>query len=304
VFSIAATYVVLGEQGVKLYDCVRRHAHAKRNTGLIQDVFHVNEEVLKEVKAWHKYLRLTARRGDSITAAILNMVDSHMLVMPAEKRWEAKEVSDHFGKLLQNLEVDTEEVPEVIEEILRELDLRAEIGQESEKKVNRLDSDMAKKQFQQQDATEARTTTRPRFKSEAKLLETRIKPTAQRSVHRKDLLKLINQSTPPLPTVVPLQASSQHFPPSPGGLTTPVHMSDMYPLNPEVFTVFRMKEQLEAVGKDRSLGLFKAFKDRRKSVKGAWETGGDLLLPHYKDREIVSSLVTPPPPPSHALTLF
>ena len=60
--------------------------------------------------------------------------------------------------------------------------------------------------------------------------------------------------------------------------------------NPEVFTVFRMKEQLEAVGKDRSLGLFKAFKDRRRSVKGAWETSHDLLLPHYKNRDIVSSL--------------
>ncbi|KAK0634030.1 kinase-like domain-containing protein [Immersiella caudata] len=288
VFSIAATYVVLGEQGVIIYDCIRRHAHAKLNTGLVQDVFHVNGQVLEEVKAWHKYLRLTARRGDSITAAMLDMVDSHMLVMPAEKRWEAKEVSDHFGKILQNLEVDAEEAPEVIEKFLRELDLRVEIGQESAKKVNRLDSDMAKRQFkQQQDATEARTTTRPRFKSEAKLLETRIKPTAQRSVHRKDLLKLINQSTPPLPTILSPQTSSQSFPPSPSGLTTPIGLSDTYPLNPEDFTVFQMREELEAVKKDRSLGLFKAFKDRRKSARGAWERSDDLLLQYYKDRDIV-----------------
>ena len=294
VFSIAATYVVLGEQGVVLYDNIRRHAHAKPDTDLIQDVFHANGDVLKVIKGWHTYLRLSARRGDVFTAAILDMVDDHMLVMPPEKRWEAKEVSEYFGNLIKTSCSDSQEVPEVIEieNILRELDLRAEIDQESEGGINRLDSDIAKRQFRQE-KTEARTTRRSRFKSEAELLGTRIKPTAQRSVHRRDLLKRYNQlsETQRLPTIVSPPMSA-----NPNYVTTgePATVPSDFPTDssaPEMFTIFQMKEQLEAVGRDRSLGPLKVFKDLRKHrpIKGAIDE--DWLLPHYKDRDIVR----PPP---------
>lgn len=51
-----------------------------------------------------------------------------------------------------------------------------------------------------------------------------------------------------------------------------------------------MKDQLEDLERDRSLGPLKAFTDlkaRRRSVKQGIGEREDLLLPHYKDRDIV-----------------
>jgi len=289
VFSIAATYVVLGEQGVMIYAGIRKHAYAALNLGLPQDVFHANELVLDVVTAWHLYLRLVARRGDVLTAAVLDMIDDRML-MPTEHRWEAKQVADHFGSLLSSSNAKDIEVPEVIEKILRELDLKAEINQESQNQINRLDSDIAKRRFRQVEETEARTITRPRFKSEARLQAGKIKPTAQRSVHRADLLKKINQSPdhPPIPAFP--QSSSRSHSTGMGSGILPTALIPGRSSAPEIFTIHRMKEQLEALERDRSLGPLKAFIDlkaRRRSVRREIGEDSDLLLPHYKDRDII-----------------
>jgi len=269
-----------------LYDSIRRHEHAKFDTGLIQDIFHANGEVLDVIKHWHEYLRIAARRGDGFTGAVLDMVDNHMLVTP-DKRWEARAVSEHFGTLLRSLRVDSEEVPDVLEKILRELDLRAD--QEFKKSVNRLDSNVAKRLFLQEEQTETGTTTRPRYKSEAKPSNTRIRPTAQRSVHRKDLLEGHNQCPEVLPIVVVSPSpSSQDFHATVSGPAAVVPAPDSHSLTREVFTIFRMKEQLEALGRDRNPVSIKSFRERRKSVKGGFNH--DMLLSHYKDRDIVGFL--------------
>ncbi|KAK0729524.1 hypothetical protein B0H67DRAFT_638129 [Lasiosphaeris hirsuta] len=279
VFSIAATYVVLGKQGVKQYDAIRRHAHAKLNTGLIQDIFHDNDKVLDVVKDWHEYLRISARRADGLTAAILDMVDNHMLVVPAVQRWEAKQVSEHCSELIRNLESQDKEVPKFIESFLQELDLKAEIDQESEGGINRLDSDMARRHFQREQRTEASTITRSRFKSEARLLSTKIKPTAQRSVHRGALLESLRLNSKPsesLPTFAPLHETEQ----APDPTAATALSSALEPL-----TAFQVIDELEKLEKSKTLGGLIGFRDRRKSVKG--KINEDLLLPHYLHRDII-----------------
>jgi hypothetical protein len=280
VFSIAATYVVLGEQGVKLYSRVRMHAHAKLATGLIQNVFHANGAVLDVVAAWHSYLRLVARRGDVFTATVLDMVDNHMLVMPPEQRWEAEQVAEHFSELLAGPTLGNQEVPEVIGETLRELVLMAELYQESERGVKRLDSDIAKMRFRQEE-TEARTTTRSRFKKIS------LSPVAPSSLW-----------SPQAYTAGRFGAMGSYALAA-AGFTGGAR-------EPEIFTsIFQMKEELEALGRDRSLGPLKALLDRkarRKSVKG--EIADDFLLPFYKDRDLVRADSTTSPVTSDLTTYF
>ncbi|KAK8001158.1 hypothetical protein PG991_013380 [Apiospora marii] len=79
VFSVVATWVVLGADGVTQYGKVRQKAQ-KRRTGIANDNFHDDQQVLPEVKAWHRYLRVASRRTDTITSKVLDLVDNYMLV--------------------------------------------------------------------------------------------------------------------------------------------------------------------------------------------------------------------------------
>ncbi|KAK5659160.1 hypothetical protein OQA88_1250 [Cercophora sp. LCS_1] len=284
VFSILATYVVLGEQGVNLFDRIRQRAHAALNEAFVQDVFHDNTKVFKVVTDWHEYLRIAARLSDKFTAAVLDMVDDHMLIMPPEKRWDAKQVSDHFEELLSRFPTSTPtpQVPKTIEDALEDLDLQAQITQESDNGVNRLDSDMARRHYQKE-KSKADTTT---SKSEAVLLEVKIKPTAQRSVHRNDLLKKYNETmaNENLKATAPLPISRQE---SNLTVSTQVTITPGFaaPTLPEPLTVFQVRDQLERLEKGRTLNVANQIWDRRKPVKGRIDN--DPLLPHYKDRDII-----------------
>ncbi|KAG6356312.1 hypothetical protein INS49_015699 [Diaporthe citri] len=84
VFSVAATYVVAGKEGVKQYRLLRQRALRKLGLG-IGDPFHDNS-VLPEVTRWHQYLRTCVRTQDDYTAKVLDIVDRSMLIIPGEKR--------------------------------------------------------------------------------------------------------------------------------------------------------------------------------------------------------------------------
>ncbi|CAJ2508546.1 Uu.00g135720.m01.CDS01 [Anthostomella pinea] len=85
VFSVAATYVVLGKEGVKQYRLLRQKAIENLGFG-IGDPFHDKEKVLSVVTDWHQYLRATVRKYDCFTAKVLDIVDGHMLIVPGEDR--------------------------------------------------------------------------------------------------------------------------------------------------------------------------------------------------------------------------
>ncbi|KAI1346723.1 hypothetical protein F5Y01DRAFT_264959 [Xylaria sp. FL0043] len=85
VFSVAATYVALGKEGVKQYRLLRLNAIESLGIG-IGDPFHDKEKVLEAVTHWHKYLRNAIRKDDCYTAKILDLIDDRMLITPGEER--------------------------------------------------------------------------------------------------------------------------------------------------------------------------------------------------------------------------
>ena len=113
VFSIAATWVVLGYEGIKQFRKLREHAIEKIvKTPLPQpagqekinfsqgDYFHDGVRVLKDVSDWHQMLRKAQRQTDTITSSILDLVDQFMLVEDANKRYKAKEVCVELRRIM------------------------------------------------------------------------------------------------------------------------------------------------------------------------------------------------------------
>ncbi|KAI0402285.1 hypothetical protein F4802DRAFT_608795 [Xylaria palmicola] len=98
VFSIAATYVVLGKEGVKQYRLLRQSAIESLGIG-VGDPFHDKEKVLLVVTDWHKYLRNTVRKDDWYTAKILDVVDREMLITPGEDRINGALLSEKLRRI-------------------------------------------------------------------------------------------------------------------------------------------------------------------------------------------------------------
>jgi hypothetical protein len=85
VFSIAATWIVLGSRGIAQYTAYRIKAseelHSDRESPpLIGDFFHNGSVVLPQVTQWHEFLRQHARKSDSVTEKVLEIVDELMFV--------------------------------------------------------------------------------------------------------------------------------------------------------------------------------------------------------------------------------
>ncbi|KAG7047599.1 protein kinase domain-containing protein [Colletotrichum scovillei] len=179
VFSIAATYVVLGQQGVLIFNQLRREAIFNA-TGHSSDAFHDGENVLKEVRYWHTYLREATRRTDAYTDTILNIVDNFMLV-PGESRWPAKQIWKEFDGFFTTIKAERSAVPKGLHDLLQNIDLRSEQLYDQHSGIRRVDSDDTSK-------TPKVVPSLPRtdieFESREKLLEQVIQPVAQRSQNR------------------------------------------------------------------------------------------------------------------------
>ncbi|KAF7531296.1 hypothetical protein G7054_g8990 [Neopestalotiopsis clavispora] len=141
VFSVAATYVVLGKLGVEEYDELRRKANIEVR-GKNSDTFHDGSNVLLAVHHWHDYLRRAARGTDMLTKAVLDFVDRHMLVSDHMNRSDASGVVKLLTEILhahtQNQDTATES-PQDITEFLQSLeqDVDALSIQESEQSYSR-----------------------------------------------------------------------------------------------------------------------------------------------------------------------
>lgn len=84
VFSVAATYVVTGKEGVKQYRLLRQRALSNLKLGM-GDTFHNTKVVLPEVMKWHQYLRTCVRAQDDYTTKVLDIVDRSMLTLDEER---------------------------------------------------------------------------------------------------------------------------------------------------------------------------------------------------------------------------
>ncbi len=117
VFSVAATYVVLGKEGVKQYRLLRQSAIGYLGIG-VGDPFHDKEKVLEAVTHWHKYLRSTIRKDDFYTAKILDLVDNRMLIIPGEKRISGAALSKELKSIDEEATRSTNEFPSYIADFI------------------------------------------------------------------------------------------------------------------------------------------------------------------------------------------
>lgn len=137
VFSIAATWVVLGYQGVRQYNEIREKAvqrlvegqekilSAQRKTPLLTqgDYFHDGRCVLAAVLDWHDVLRNALRKTDTITSRVLDLVDQKMLLGNPKLRLKADQTCKELKKILKDAQAEPRiQVPENIKELLREVD--------------------------------------------------------------------------------------------------------------------------------------------------------------------------------------
>ncbi|KAF2659609.1 kinase-like protein [Lophiostoma macrostomum CBS 122681] len=81
VFSMAATWLVLGHQYIPMYTRLRQKAiEGLQSEGVSQgDFFHNGHELLPQVKQWHEFLRKSTRHTDTITAPLLDLVEKYAL---------------------------------------------------------------------------------------------------------------------------------------------------------------------------------------------------------------------------------
>jgi len=161
VFSMAATWVVQGAEGVRQYAKIREDAikkckaeysqrplstmpppirngspsrvHSSQRLGQPSndsgspctgaDYFHAFGRVLPAVTEWHQYLRCTSRRSDLMTGPLLNLVDERMLLSSTEPRISAVDLCNELDKIATKCAAcPMAEIPVSIVEVLRKLD--------------------------------------------------------------------------------------------------------------------------------------------------------------------------------------
>ncbi|KAF4900348.1 Serine/threonine-protein kinase mph1 [Colletotrichum fructicola] len=251
VLSVAATYVVLGTQGVLIYNRLRRQEiSCREDNGNIDDTFHDGSRVLPEVTDWHKYLREATRKTDAFSAAVLDMIDAHMLVKAGE-RWTAQQVCAKFAEIFRNSEPQDTEVPDALQEVLQSINSdQLALKYEQRLGIKRVNStDTADKPRTAESLPDAGS----KFKSRQELLEQDILPTAQRSQNRPGSIR---QSRRPSSNFV-----GTLFPSDKRCSTSGIEATDK--LEPDVIVSLGTSQKpCDSLDAELDAKLERAFKDR------------------------------------------
>ena len=107
VLSVAATWIVLGFQGIRQFEQLRQLSSSNKKHDATYDRFHDSRQVLPEVKKWHHYLRGHVRSSDTATLLVLDLVENNMLQEEPSDRLELEELC---AKLQDILDWATERV--------------------------------------------------------------------------------------------------------------------------------------------------------------------------------------------------
>uniref|UniRef100_L2FLM7 non-specific serine/threonine protein kinase n=1 Tax=Colletotrichum fructicola (strain Nara gc5) TaxID=1213859 RepID=L2FLM7_COLFN len=309
VLSVAATYVVLGTQGVLIYNRLRRQEiSCREDNGNIDDTFHDGSRVLPEVTDWHKYLREATRKTDAFSAAVLDMIDAHMLVKAGE-RWTAQQVCAKFAEIFRNSEPQDTEVPDALQEVLQSINSdQLALKYEQRLGIKRVNStDTADKPRTAESLPDAGS----KFKSRQELLEQDILPTAQRSQNRPGSIRQSRRPSSNFGTISSSEAryrmTGQSAPYSrrtsdaqPPALRPPISssqtLSSVSVHHRSPVTAWMVRTELEKKGTkwSRSMRSFSSFlKPQPASMKGKGATTLQLaeldakLERAFKDRDIV-----------------
>lgn len=139
VFSIAATWVVLGYQGIRQFNKLREKAiltirkqqeklpqHQRTRPSLTTDSFHDGVQVLAAVTEWHKFLRDALRGTDTVTRRILDLVDQRMLLQDPKARIDAEDLCEELNAIIKEGKTQKRiPVPMSIQSLLQEVDEEA-----------------------------------------------------------------------------------------------------------------------------------------------------------------------------------
>ena len=139
VFSITATWVVLGLDGIKQYSELRKKAirniikAQSTNKNLPNaskltpgDYFHDGDKVLDEVLDWHTFLRKVMRKTDTTTSRILDLIENSLLQGDLAQRVSAKDLCKLLKEILNNTKADPRmTIPNSVVKHLLEIDRKA-----------------------------------------------------------------------------------------------------------------------------------------------------------------------------------
>ena len=168
---------------------IKKHIQTQRARGQSQsrpaevsegDQFHDGREVLDAVINWHKYLRSSLRRTDTLTSRVLDLVDEEMLLGPADRRINASDLCSKLDSILEIRPPNSE--PQLPDEILV---LLGEVDEEATCKAANL---RRSRYVAQASSTSSKTITRDALKSS--FVERPLKTTHRQSFWPDQSLRL------------------------------------------------------------------------------------------------------------------
>jgi hypothetical protein len=113
VLSVAATWVVLGYQGILQYRTLREQALSNSTSeGHPTDRFHDCRHVLPEIRRWHGFLRGHLRVSDTTTEAVLDLIDTHMLQHDIRDRYEFDKLCTKLTEIIHTAEQKMTSLPQ------------------------------------------------------------------------------------------------------------------------------------------------------------------------------------------------
>ncbi|TRX90586.1 hypothetical protein FHL15_008559 [Xylaria flabelliformis] len=278
VFSVAATYVVLGKEGVKQYRLLRQRKIESLGTG-IGDPFHDREQVLPVVIDWHKYLRNTLRRDDCYTAKVLDLVDTRMLITPGEDRISGASLSQELKGIDEKATQTVDGFPDYIAEFIDNVTHNFKEGIFELEDVPRTISKSGRELFSEELLYRSR-------RSEGRPMARHMQPSPG------DPLRGIGTSLDPNPVLtVPERISGFFTKDQRGALTSLDHTPQETPLKPpDPPTTFWEVEDhiMEYRAHHKDYFNLDHYLKKHKSVYGK-SLGGkeDQLQDHFKNRDIV-----------------
>jgi len=105
VLSVAATWIVLGFQGIEQFRVLRMLA-AQGSGGTVTDRFHDGDSILPDIKHWHNYLAQHARPDDTITPLVLELIESRMLLKDPDSRLSSSDLCEKLEQVIRHAEAD------------------------------------------------------------------------------------------------------------------------------------------------------------------------------------------------------
>ncbi|KAL8690381.1 MAG: hypothetical protein Q9218_004160 [Villophora microphyllina] len=133
VFSLAATWAILGFTGVLQFNEMRKmtiqRLHRSRQGLRVGDEdpegdqFHDGYQLLGIVSEWHRYLRGRIRKCDAFSIQVLDLIDRKMLITTPESRIKADDLCSQLDKIIvKGSKESNDGVPLEIQKNLKEID--------------------------------------------------------------------------------------------------------------------------------------------------------------------------------------